>query len=124
MSATTHRLPLGKLGKNGDPWTAAFRAIALNAARRPGKSGRLIAGKSLFDRKGIVAVLGCRSLPRHVGTCRCLVSLVVVAHALMIARQKIERPSYPHSGRASMLLLNERYVEFIRSACCKLERPS
>jgi hypothetical protein len=56
----------------------AFRAIALNAARRPGESGRLIAGESVFDRKGIVAVVGgrgnaatgrCLSLP-HVAGCR------------------------------------------------------
>ena len=64
----------------------AFGAIALNAAGRAGKTRRFVAGEGLLDRKGIVAVVACRGLSRQVGACRTLLSLVVVAHASMIAR--------------------------------------
>ena len=60
----------------------ALGAIPLDAPGRPREPSRLVTVERFFDRKGIVAVVACRGMPRQVGVCRTLLSLVVVAHAV------------------------------------------
>jgi hypothetical protein len=67
----------------------AFRAIALDAARCARHAGFFIESECIFNGEGIIAVAGCRGLPRQVDACRCFVSRLVGVHSFYDTAPKL-----------------------------------